>query len=684
MARRRTRSPRGARASRSISRPGTTRSTAPWTAIATGHGGHARRLLAIRGLRPPPPRPPAGHRGLPAARRRAGARRLRPEHLASRRSKRRSVTAGSLSGRSSPRAHAYPSRSRGRSRRDRAREPRAAVHVSEVGGRRTSSIRAGSSGARTGSTATISTGCGASLRPFPRRPSRSSRTGCSTWRPGRRPAMPPTTSRFSAPTGSCFAGDAAGVRIAPSPTSPQSRPAGHRRGRVAAHDRRDRSLSSRAALPASLRRGRPHGARHRGGSASGPGQAACGTAPTRRHSCRQPKPSSPRRCRRRSAPRIPRRGRSGSPTQGSRATGPEEGRQLAMWLRCNRMRRPGSWGSRLRSCSPGSRCPRPRMRSIGASSPDSTAPIQVAAPDCGCPASRSTSLERRAWSSGVPGRPQHRPRHPGRFRERRARPSVGRLRPGPLHVRLLHGPKRRRSRRPVPAGNRCAIAEEARASCSWNRAGLSRTTTAARCASATGTSTSASATAATAATQARRAQNPSTRLGKLLWRNNGHWEILFYGLRNPWRWSFDRASGDLYIGDVGQDRGRSTPCRPRRCPRRENFGWDRCEGTLGTRVRTRACAAPASSSSPFQYAQSGGGLTGNSVIGGVYRGSNMARAAGPLLLRRSGRMGAERRPRTLNDRRNPGFSVPTLVSFGENSKGELCRVAERPGLLARS
>ena len=56
-------------------------------------------------------------------------------------------------------------------------------------------------------------------------------------------------------------------------------------------------------------------------------------------------------------------------------------------------------------------------------------------------------------------------------------------------------------------------------------------------------------------------------------------ELVAYGLRNPWRFSFDRATGDLYIGDVGQGAGRrSTTSRGRRLSQAVNFGWAVYEG----------------------------------------------------------------------------------------------------------
>ena len=79
------------------------------------------------------------------------------------------------------------------------------------------------------------------------------------------------------------------------------------------------------------------------------------------------------------------------------------------------------------------------------------------------------------------------------------------------------------------------------------------------------------------------AQNPSSLLGKLLsldvHRPGSPPVIVGDGLRNPWRFSFDRKTGDLYIGDVGQNEIEEVDFTPRSSPGLENYGWNLYEGS---------------------------------------------------------------------------------------------------------
>jgi glucose/arabinose dehydrogenase len=80
-----------------------------------------------------------------------------------------------------------------------------------------------------------------------------------------------------------------------------------------------------------------------------------------------------------------------------------------------------------------------------------------------------------------------------------------------------------------------------------------------------------------------RAQNLKSRLGKLLrinpTRAGSAWQIVGYGLRNPWRFSFDKRNGNLWIGDVGQNRYEEIDYRPAaRVGRVANYGWSKYEG----------------------------------------------------------------------------------------------------------
>jgi len=78
------------------------------------------------------------------------------------------------------------------------------------------------------------------------------------------------------------------------------------------------------------------------------------------------------------------------------------------------------------------------------------------------------------------------------------------------------------------------------------------------------------------------AQDLSSRLGKLLTidvnSSTPRIGIAGFGLRNPWRFSFDKA-GNLYIGDVGQDSWEEIDYTPRSSPGMENYGWNVYEGT---------------------------------------------------------------------------------------------------------
>ena len=78
----------------------------------------------------------------------------------------------------------------------------------------------------------------------------------------------------------------------------------------------------------------------------------------------------------------------------------------------------------------------------------------------------------------------------------------------------------------------------------------------------------------------RNAQNPARLLGKILRFDPARRRpsVFALGLRNPWRFSFDRATGDVVIADVGQDKYEEVDFVKRGQLRGENFGWSHYEG----------------------------------------------------------------------------------------------------------
>ena len=200
-----------------------------------------------------------------------------------------------------------------------------------------------------------------------------------------------------------------------------------------------------------------------------------------------------------------------------------------------------------------------------------------------------------------------------------------------------------------------------------------------------------------------RAQNINTLLGKLLRIDINHGsgtkhyrppatnpyvgrtgldEIWSIGLRNPWRWSFDRLTGQLWIGDVGQARyeevDRSSPRNGYPAGRGVNFGWSVMEGRACFKPMT-GCNTTGKQLPQVAYAHAVSGTDNCSVTGGfVYRGS-----ADPVLVGGyvygdfcSGRIwvmsptaSAPVTPTLVRD----ATATPRLAisSFGEDEAGEL-------------
>jgi glucose/arabinose dehydrogenase len=173
-----------------------------------------------------------------------------------------------------------------------------------------------------------------------------------------------------------------------------------------------------------------------------------------------------------------------------------------------------------------------------------------------------------------------------------------------------------------------------------------------------------------------RAQNPDSPFGKLLAidvnRRGARWQTVGLGLRNPWRFSFDRRTGDLYIGDVGQNAWEEVDFTPRRSPGLENYGWDVYEGRARFEDKQ-----PSQGRLVFPIAVYP--LCGHcAVVGGfVYRGRAVPAARGRYFYG-DNCSGAVWSLRVVGGRaqsvRRERFTLPQLSSFGEDSRGELYAV----------
>jgi len=150
-------------------------------------------------------------------------------------------------------------------------------------------------------------------------------------------------------------------------------------------------------------------------------------------------------------------------------------------------------------------------------------------------------------------------------------------------------------------------------------------------------------------------------------------EIWAYGLRNPWRFSFDRLTRDFYIGDVGQNAWEEVDFAPVGDPGGHNYGWNRMEGTHC--YNTSSCSMAGLTLPVYEYGHSGGDC---SVTGGyVYRGTQNPSLVGRYFFGeyctgwvRSFKMQSGAAT-DVQDHTADFGSLPNLTSFGEDGRGEL-------------
>ena len=168
-------------------------------------------------------------------------------------------------------------------------------------------------------------------------------------------------------------------------------------------------------------------------------------------------------------------------------------------------------------------------------------------------------------------------------------------------------------------------------------------------------------------------------------------EVWAYGLRNPWRFSFDRGTGDLYIADVGQNAWEEVDVQPASSAGGENYGWRYMEGAHCYNPR-EGCPTRGLTWPVFEYRQQGKGYA---ITGGfVYRGCRMPDLRGTYFFSdyvkgfsgtfvlTNGRA-AQVRDITHELAPPPPHRIEHLSSFGEDAQGELYLIEHEEGAIFR-
>ncbi len=159
----------------------------------------------------------------------------------------------------------------------------------------------------------------------------------------------------------------------------------------------------------------------------------------------------------------------------------------------------------------------------------------------------------------------------------------------------------------------------------------------------------------------------------------GLWEVWLQGVRNPWRFSFDRLTGDLYIGDVGQDAWEEIDFLPAGSPGGGNLGWNYFEGTHPYRGSPPLDAEFIMPVAEYSHD------VGNSVTGGyVYRGKDLPAWLGVYLYGdfSSGRVwGLLHLPDDAWQNTLMFETGTNISSFGVDENGEIYLVDYRGSIL---
>ena len=163
-------------------------------------------------------------------------------------------------------------------------------------------------------------------------------------------------------------------------------------------------------------------------------------------------------------------------------------------------------------------------------------------------------------------------------------------------------------------------------------------------------------------------------------------EIWSYGLRNPWRSSFDRETGDLWIADVGQNAIEEVNFQPAAAAGGRNYGWRCMEGLNCTGLTGCTCNAPALTLPIRTHPHVSGTNGGYSITGGyVYRGCRMPDLRGTYFyadyvtnnvwsFRYNSATNTQTEFTVRNTQITPSidnFTVNQISSFGEDVNGEL-------------